>query len=146
MRLEISPRRAARGLTYLGVSIFFAWLLGTGRLQDIVHPRMSPWIAAAGLLFLVLAIYEALRTSPGSQRPDPPSFFYPFVYVLAIAYFFVQAAALQPGRMQAGSESLAVQDSSTASDPPAADKAAAPLPSWISPTDDDYSDSLQSSV
>ncbi len=150
MMLEMSPRRAARGLTYLSVSVFFAWLLATGKLHAIVHPRMTPWIAAAGLLFLVLAIYEALRPSSRSHSPDPLSFFYPFAYILAIAYIFVQAVTLQPGRLQTGPETLAMQSSSAggeaggaaagqaAGETPAADKAAAPLPSWIAPTDDDY--------
>ena len=139
MMPEISLSRALRAITYMSISFFFVWLINTGKLNHIVHPRMNPWIIAAGLLFLVMAFSETLHLSVRPHRDDPPSHFYPFAFVLIVAYIFVQAASLHPGSFQPAGESLDIQSAAIAQRGRIADAATlGPLPSWIQPTDDSY--------
>jgi len=136
---EISLTRALRALTFMSISFFFVWLINTDKLNHIVHPRMNPWIIAAGLLLLVLGFSETLHLSSHPHRADPVSHFYPFVFVFTIAYIFVQATTLEPGRFQSGPESLALQSSAIAQRGEIADKATRdPLPSWIVTNEDSY--------
>ncbi|MDA8425996.1 MAG: TIGR03943 family protein [Treponema sp.] len=108
MNQEISPTRAARGLLFMSISFFFVWLINTGKLEHIVHPRMEPWIIAAGLVFFVLSFYQTVQLASAPRRADPLSHFYPFVLVFGIAYLFVTTAGFQPEPFQAA-PSLAIQ-------------------------------------
>jgi uncharacterized repeat protein (TIGR03943 family) len=106
---EVSGSRLARCLTFLTLSFYISWLAGNGKLAKIVHPRMRPWIEAAGLLCLGLAFAQMLWLSKKPKRPDPPSFFLPFGFVLLISFIFVQSSSFSPSRFNEGDDSAAVE-------------------------------------
>jgi putative membrane protein len=136
---DISASRVARSLCFLAISFFISWLAQTGKLAKIVHPRMNPWIEAAGALFLVLAFVQTLRISERPSRPDPLSFYIPIAFILAIAAIFVGSEAFQPGRFEAGGDSLAVQNAIISKrDKAAAEASKGALPALISFDDDRY--------
>jgi len=122
----------------MSISFFFVWLINTGKLEHIVHPRMEPWIIAAGLLFLALSFYQTLQLSSAPRRADPLSHFYPIVLVFAVAYLFVKTAGFQPEPFQAA-PSLAIQSALLSSHDAAVENAGkGPLPSRIVFDDSTY--------
>lgn len=139
---DISIARAARALVYMALSFFIVYAINGGKLGSIVHPRMTPWIVAAGLLFLALSFVETLRLDKSPRRPDPISYYYPILFVLAIAYLFTQSGGLATGSYSASPESTAFQ-SALISQKLAKDKKneaeeAKPLPAHIVFYDDSY--------
>jgi putative membrane protein len=139
MMKGISPSRLARTITFLILSFFIVWLIDTGKLNHIVHPRMTPWIMIAGLLFLVLAASELLRLTKGLRKPDPFSYFYPYIFILAIAYLFVQATTLKPSQFQASPEETAFKAAVISQRSSVIDKTETmPFTAWISMNDDTY--------
>jgi putative membrane protein len=134
-----SPSRIARAVTYLGFSFMITWLVGSGRITRIVHPRMIPWMVGAGLLAIVLAAFEVARARRDCGRGDPVSFFYPFAFVLAISALFVQGNSLSPGRVQSSPDTAAFQSAVLRARDEAMDRAStAPLRATIVPDDDTY--------
>lgn len=108
MKYDITPTRAARILVFMSVSFFYIWLINTGRLEYIVHPRMEVWIIAAGLLFLVLAFHQTLMLSEAPRRADPVSHFIPLLLVFLVAYLYVTKESFQPEPLQDAAQSLAL--------------------------------------
>lgn len=81
--------------TVLRMVIFFAYavayigLVASGRLGKIIHPRMFPWIAGAGILFLVLGLHSATTGWKTVTRTDDISFFAPLALALALVMIFL---------------------------------------------------------
>jgi uncharacterized repeat protein (TIGR03943 family) len=136
---DISASRLGRALVFLVFSFFINWLIESGKLSRIVHPRMHLWIAAAGVVFLVLAFAQTLSLAKKPVKDDSLTFFIPLVFVMVVAYLFVEGDAASPGRLQMGDESLATQGTAIAQRDASADKAATePLPAWIRLDNDQY--------
>lgn len=139
MTETLSTSRVARCVMYLGLSFFVALLIEEGKLTLIVHPRMTPWIIVAAFLFLVLAISEFYRLFKRLRRSDPFSFYYPFLFVIAITFLFVQSTTLNARQSQSIPEKKAFQAAVLAQHSNARNKAESmPLPEWITMNDDMY--------
>jgi uncharacterized repeat protein (TIGR03943 family) len=136
---DVSASRIARAATLLAYSFFVSWLLQNGKISQIVHPRMSPWIELSGLLCLGLAFFQALRLDRPPRHADPPNFFVPIAFVIAMALVYVQAGPKAAGRFSGGDDSLVLESAIVSKrDRAAADASKAPLPRTLVFDDDRF--------
>jgi uncharacterized repeat protein (TIGR03943 family) len=140
MRVKnISPSRVARILTLLVYSFFVSWLLQHGKLSQIVHPRMNPWIELSGLLCLALAFTQIFTIDHAPRHADPANFYIPIIFVIAMAFVYVQSGISVAGSVSSGDQSLALESAIFAKrDKVMADVSKGPLPENLVFDDDRY--------
>lgn len=138
---DLAPSRILRAGLFLVSSATLGWLVKTGKITQIVHPRMIPWIVAAGLIFLVLSCHEVFFSRKRRSK-DEASFYYPLGFVLVVAALVVQINAVVPGQLQASPESRAFQSAQQRAQSGASATAPAgkDLPSSFVLRDDNYWD------
>lgn len=87
---DISASRVARCLILMTLSFFIVWVIDSGHLESIVHPRMKAWVAIGGLLALLLSFGEMLRIDVKPREPDSISRYYPIIFAIAIVFLYLQ--------------------------------------------------------
>jgi uncharacterized repeat protein (TIGR03943 family) len=86
----LSPSFAAwrRAALFGFLSGLLAWLLLSGKIDLIAHPRMRPWVALAAICFLALAAFQFIRPRAGQKSGERLSHFYPLIFAAAIVLIF----------------------------------------------------------
>ena len=104
------------------------WLILSGKLGKILHPRMIPWIIAASVLFLALAVSDARKIRVKPAAGSRVMQLLPLIFAVAVVALDAGSDQQPAGRM----------DNSPRYVEPAKLESAADLPARISFSDDDY--------
>ncbi len=86
-----------KGLPFLALAVLLAWLLVSGSIELLVHPRMKAWTAVAAALAAAIGIASmaAPRSSAGERLK--PLAFLPLALVMAASCLYVARGSLARG-------------------------------------------------
>jgi putative membrane protein len=124
---SLSLERIIRAVLYLILGVACLGLVVSGKVSLFLHPRMSPWIAISGAVFLALCALETSRVRLSPHSPLPVLSYYALLLVIVVVTQFPFMGPVSPGRLDMPSVHYRVPEK------PAVVQAAA-----LNPGDDDY--------
>ena len=124
---SLSLERIIRAVLYLILGSACLGLVVSGRIAIFLHPRMSPWIAASGAVFLALCALEVRKARLSPHSPLPVLSYYALLLVIVVVMQFPLIGPVSPGRLDMPSTRNRVVGK-----PPAVQAAA------LKPGDDEY--------
>ena len=85
---SLSLERIIRAVLYLILGTACLGLVVSGKIAIFLHPRMSPWIAASGAVFLALCALEIRKARISPHSPLPVLSYYALLLVIVVVMQF----------------------------------------------------------
>jgi putative membrane protein len=144
---RISPARIARATITFAFAAFSLWLVLSGKIGFVLHPRMTPWILVSTALFLLFAIGDISNATKPIGHEVRLLLFLPLVFVMSVIFLATdvdpqESARLDstqkfnPNPMSPQPQGDVPQEDDIAISP------APPLPAVITLSDKDYWDTI----
>jgi len=124
---DLSLERIIRVVLYFIFGSACVGLVASGKISTFLHPRMSPWILAAGVVFLALCAVEVRKRRLPPHSPLPILSYYSLLLVIVVAAQFPQIGTVAAGRFDLPTRRVRVTERPTAVEADA-----------LKPNDDEY--------
>jgi len=131
------PDKLARSLLFVLSAAYYGWLVLSGNITRIMHPRMIPWIVVATLIMVLIGLAGVLGGKSERHGTDTLSHYLPILFVFVMASLFLASGDLPQG-LSSGIDVAALSANFERRDKAAEEAATAPLPSTIVFDDDRY--------
>ena len=110
----VSLERVARVVVYFVLGSACVGLVASGRISTYLHPRMSPWICVAGVIFLALCMVEVRKGRVLPRSPLPAFSYYSLLLVIVGVMEFPDLGTVTAQRFQAPQNSTPATHTSRA--------------------------------
>ena len=94
----LSLERVIRAVLYFILGSASLGLVASGKIAIFLHPRMSPWILVAGVVFLALCWVEVRKGRLPPRSPLPILSYYSLLLVIVVVAQFPHIGSVTAGR------------------------------------------------